>query len=285
VQAAGSAAQYRRVSRSRPRLEPLGLVLLAIVACGGDGASRRLLGTVERTLIEIVAPVSETIVALPVQRGQRVAAGAVLARLDSTLAEADVARAEAALMAARTGEATADHELVRLQGLRRSSVASQQALEQAELAHDESEARLREARATLAAAQKNLADRTLTAPSDGIVDQLPFDVGERVPVGGVVAVVLDDAAPWVRIWVPEEIASRVEPGQPATIRIDGVDGPLAGRVLDVAHEPEFTPHYALTERERVYLVYRARVLIEKAPVGLRPGLPAEVDLSTGAPEA
>lgn len=274
------------VPRWRRRPRPLGLALLALLpACGGDGGALRVVGTVERTLIEVVAPVAETIVALPVVRGQRVVAGAVLARLDPTLAEAELARAEAALAGARTAQVITDHDLERLQGLRRSQVASEQDLERAQLAHDEAEARLREAEATLAAAQKRLADLTLTAPSGGIVDQLPFDVGERVPAGGVVAVVLDEAVPWVRVWIPERAASRVEPGFTARIHVDGVPGPLVGHVLDVAHEPEFTPHYALTERERVHLVYEARVAIEDAPPGLRPGLPAEVELSTGTPAA
>jgi len=269
------------------RLPPMGLLLLlvAVAACGGDPSALQVVGTVERTLIEVVAPVSETVVALPVRRGEHVVSGAVLARLDSTLAEAQVARAEAALMGAQTAGTIADHDLARLQGLRRSRVASEQDLERAQLAHDEAEARLREAEATLTAAHKQLTDLTLAAPSAGVVDQLPFDVGERVPAGGVLAVVLDDAAPWVRVWIPEQLVSRVVPGQTARIRIDGLDGALVGRLLDVAHEPEFTPHYALTERDRVHLVYEARVLIDEAPPGLRPGLPAEVDLSTEAPAA
>lgn len=277
------AAHYRPVSCRRVRPRPVGLVLLALVACGGEGTALRVVGTVERTLIEVVAPVAETLVALPVVRGQPVVAGAVLARLDPTLAEAEVARAEAALAGARTARVIASHDLARLEGLRRSQVASEQDLERAQLTHDEAETRLREAEPMLAAARKRLADLTLTSPSAGIVDQLPFDVGERVPAGGVVAVVLDEAAPWVRVWIPERLASRVQAGLPARIHIDGVAGPLAGRLLDVAHEPEFTPHYALTERERVHLVYEARVVIEDAPPGLRPGLPAEVDLPIGTP--
>jgi hypothetical protein len=47
-------------------------------------------------------------------------------------------------------------------------------------------------------------------------------------------------------------------------------------VLDISREPEFTPHYALTERDRVHLVYETRVRIENAPPQLRPGVPAEV---------
>jgi hypothetical protein len=49
-------------------------------------------------------------------------------------------------------------------------------------------------------------------------------------------------------------------------------------VLDVAREPAFTPHYALTERDRVHLVYETRVQILGAPDTLRPGVPADVEL-------
>ena len=71
---------------------------------------------------------------------------------------------------------------------------------------------------------------------------------------------------------------RVVPGTPAEIRIDGIGQALHGSVLDVSREPEFTPHYALTERDRVHLVYETRVRIHDAPASLRPGVPAEVKL-------
>jgi HlyD family secretion protein len=80
----------------------------------------------------------------------------------------------------------------------------------------------------------------------------------------------------VRVWIPEESHVRVAPGTPAEIRIDGVARTLTGRVLDVSRDPEFTPHYALTERDRVHLVYETRVGIEDAPPELRPGVPAQV---------
>jgi HlyD family secretion protein len=194
-----------------------------------------------------------------------------------------VARAEATLAGARTGEAVAKQELERAKKLRRDRVASEQALDRARLAYDEAAARLREAEALLTAAHKRIADLSLAAPVSGVLDQIPFDVGERVPVGAVVGVVLADGDPWVRVWVPEGAYVRVLPGTPAEIRIDGLDEPLRGSVLDVAREPEFTPHYALTERDRVYLVYETRVRIENAPESLRPGVPAEVSIR--APDA
>lgn len=162
-------------------------------------------------------------------------------------------------------------------------MVSEQALDRARLAYDEAAARQREAEALLTAANKRIADLAISSPVSGVLDQIPFDEGERVSAGAVVGVVLADGEPWVRVWVPEGAYVRVLPGTRAEIRIDGIGEPLHGSVLDVAREPEFTPHYALTERDRVYLVYETRVRIEDAPESLRPGVPAEVTIL--APDA
>jgi HlyD family secretion protein len=251
---------------------------LAVVACRGGDDQLLLVGTVERTLVELDAAVSETLLELAVRRGQAVRRGDVLARLDPTLADADVAHAEATLAGARTALATAEHELARVTRLHASSVASLQDLERTQLSRDEAGARLREADARLAAARHRLEDLVIRSPVDGVVDQIPFDPGERVPAGGVVVVVLDAAAPWVRVWVPEARVVTVRPGTPAEVRVDGLASALRGQVLDVAREPEFTPHFALTERDRVHLVYETRVRLDDAPAELRPGVPAEVRL-------
>jgi len=251
---------------------------LLVAACAEDPGELRLVGTLERTQIELVAPVSETIVAIHAERGDHVAKGRLLVELDPTVARAEVARAEAALAGARTAEHVAKIEMERARRLRRSRVASEQDLDRAQLQHDEAAARLREAEAQLDAANKRLADLSLASPVDGVLDQLPFDPGERVPAGAVLAVVLGDADPWVRVWIPEESFVRVLPGTPAEVRIDGIEGPLHGRVLDVSRDPEFTPHYALTERDRVHLVYETRVRLLDAPAQLRPGVPAQVHI-------
>jgi HlyD family secretion protein len=256
------------------------LILLAC-ACGRDDGHLLLTGTVERTLVELAAPVSETLVELHVERGQHVEAGELIARLDPALVDAEVAGAEARLAGARSAAAIAANDLQRLTGLRQAQVAAQHDLESAQLGRDEAAARLREAEALLAAARHRVEEHTLRAPVAGVVDQLPFDLGERVPAGGVVCVLLDAEAPWVRVWIPEQRVVGVQPGLPAVATIDGIGRPLAGRVLDVAREPEFTPHFALTERDRVHLVYEARIALTDAPPDLRPGLPAEVRLDVG----
>jgi HlyD family secretion protein len=270
--------------KARAATGPCALLAIFVAVgpgCEGDDGRLLLVGTVERDLIELVAPVSEIIVAVHVARGEAVAPGQVLVELDPTLARAEVARARAALAGARSGATVARHEQERIANLRRRGVASEQDLERAERQRDESRARLEEAEAAVAAAGKRLADVSLASPLAGVVDQLPFDAGERVPAGAVLAVVLGDGAPWVRVWLPEPSFARVRPGTPAVVRIDGLDGPLRAAVLDVARQPEFTPHFALTERDRVHLVYETRVGIEAAPAELRPGVPAEVEILLG----
>jgi HlyD family secretion protein len=264
-----------RPTRKGPALFALSLL---VAACAEGQGELRLVGTLERTQIELVAPISETIVAVHAERGDRVAKGRVLVELDPTFARAEVARAEAALASARTAEHVAEVELERARRLRHSRVASEQDLDRAGLQRDEGAARLRDAEAQLDAARKRLADLSLASPVDGVLDQLPFDPGERVPAGAVLAIVLGDAEPWVRVWIPEESFVRVLPGTPAEVRIDGIEGPLRGSVLDVSRDPEFTPHYALTERDRVHLVYETRVRILDAPPQLRPGVPARVHI-------
>jgi HlyD family secretion protein len=158
---------------------------MLVTGCGSGDDELLLVGSVERTQVELIAPASEVILEIPVRRGEHVEAGARIARLDATLARAELARAEAALAGARTSLRVSEQELSRARRLRSGAVASQQQLERAELARDEAEARLREAEALVAVAHKHIADLDLRAPAPAVVDQLPFEVGERVPAGAV----------------------------------------------------------------------------------------------------
>ena len=90
--------------------------------------------------------------------------------------------------------------------------------------------------------------------------------------------------PELRTLVGESPAAPSPTGAGAELRIHGRDSTLRGRVVEIAHEPEFTPHFALTEREREHLVYETRIEILDAPAGLRPGLPAEVHLNGARPQ-
>jgi HlyD family secretion protein len=269
--------------RARPFAATVAAVLaMALSALAGCGAETvELAGTVERKALELAAPVSAVIVDLPAEVGSRVEADEVVVQLDTTVAEAELRAYTAAREAAQAALKQAEGEYQRVEGLRRARVSTEQALDDALRKRDEALALVAEKEARIAQAQKRLEELTLRAHSGGVVDQLAFEEGERVPAGGVAAVVLADEEPWVRVWLPARAVARVQPGSPAEIRIEGLDGRLPGRVLDISREAEFTPHYALTERESAHLVYETRVRIEDAPPALRPGLAARVKLRLG----
>lgn len=236
----------------------------------------QLAGTVERKTLELSAPTSEIIVDILAEEGERVEAGQIVVQLDIEVAEAELHAQESALAAAEALQIETEGEFKRNENLRRSRVVSERALDLARRQRDEALAQVNEKKARVLQAQKHLNDLTVTSRDSGVVDQLPFEIGERVPAGGVVAVIISDEKPWVRVWFPARAVSQVSIGAEAEVKVEGLDGMLKGELENISREPEFTPHFALTERESAHLVYETRVVLKDAPPDLRPGIPAQV---------
>lgn len=263
------------------RLSYLFSAFLFIASCSDDGVLE-LAGTVERTAYELAAPASEVIVKIPVRLGERVNAGDVVVQLDTTVAQAELEASEAGLAAAEATLRAVTNEFERMQNLARKKVASANQLDKALQAQDEALAAVAEKKARIAQALKRLDNLTIQSNSGGILDQQPFEVGERVPPGAVVAVVQSVERPWVRVWVPARVVAKLSLNSRVTVRVQGIDGSLTGVLAYIAREPEYTPHYALTEKESAHLVFRAKVLLEDAPTDLRPGLAAQVSIALPA---
>lgn len=67
---------------------------------------------------------------------------------------------------------------------------------------EQAKAALMAAKADVALQEQKLAELTITATRDGLLDNLPFNLGERVPVNGVVAVIQASRVPYARVYVP-----------------------------------------------------------------------------------
>lgn len=256
-------------------------IILALHACKRSDIFQ-LAGTVERKTLELSAPISEVITQIPVQEGQRVEIDQIIVQLDTEVVAAELLAQESALAAAEALYAEAQGEFKRQEDLRKARVASIRALDIARRQRDEAMALVNEKKARVLQAQRRLNDLAITARNAGVVDQLPFEIGERVPVGGVLAVIISDEKPWVRVWLPARAVSRISPQARIDVKVEGLDKRFKGVVEYISREPEFTPHYALTERESAHLVYETRIIIQDAPDALRPGLPAQVFIQTTA---
>lgn len=143
---------------------------------------------------------------------------------------------------------------------------------------EQAKAELMAAKADVALQQQKLAELTITATRDGLLDNLPFNLGERVPVNGIVAVIQASRVPYARVYVPATYRVNFIPGKAVQVHVDGVEKPLEGTVRWVATEPSFTPYFALTEEERSRLMYLAEVDLQGSAESLPSGIPAQVDL-------
>ena len=137
-------------------------------------------------------------------------------------------------------------------------------------------AALAAAEAELAYQQALLADLTIEATRDGVLDNLPWNVGERVTVGSPLVVLLAGKVPYARVYVPEPYRVRINEGDRLSVRVDGLAQPFDGRVRWISAEPSFTPYYALNESDRSRLVYVAEVELPDSAAGLPDGVPAQV---------
>ncbi|EPE6900860.1 MULTISPECIES: HlyD family secretion protein [Vibrio] len=143
---------------------------------------------------------------------------------------------------------------------------------------EQAKAALMAAKADVALQEQKLAELTITATRDGLLNNLPFNLGERVPVNGVVAVIQASRVPYARVYVPANYRVDFVPGKTVNVHVDGVEQPYSGTVRWVATEPSFTPYFALTEEERSRLMYLAEVDLQDSAQSLPSGIPAQVDL-------
>jgi HlyD family secretion protein len=245
-------------------------------------------------------------------RPEALLAGA-LARQDvalARLAEAEkgpraqsVAQGRARFAAARSAVVTANHELDREISLVARSYSSQSRVDILQGKHDEAVARREEteagldellegsrsetidqARSEYAAAvarvvglEISVARATIRSPVSGVVEVLPFEIGERPSTGQVVGVVLAHTPTYARVHIPEPMRTRLRSAMAAEIRIDGYSEPFLGRIRWIARDAAFTPYYALTQHDRSRLSYLAEIdLQDSRAVDLPAGIPVEV---------
>ncbi len=148
-----------------------------------------------------------------VRVGDRVAAGDVLATLDTRTLDAQIAAARAEAAAAETQAGLAGVTLERQQVLVDRGHISAQRLD--ELAANQ-RAALSGAAAARASAQAlavRLELASLTAPFDGVITARHLDEGAIAPPGAPVVTLVEDARLEMRVSIPAGEAARLEPGQ------------------------------------------------------------------------
>jgi membrane fusion protein, multidrug efflux system len=210
---------------------------------------------------EVSAEAAGRVIAAPVERGARVAQGAVLARISPTETSAQLLEAEAnaAQIEARLGLADqqafdpqrvpdvmnakasldlAVAEFARIKSLldqkvvsqseydqRRAQVdVAQQQFQMAQNAAEQSYRSLQAARARVDLARKAAADTTIRAPFAGLVAERLVSIGDYVTRGAHVATVVRVDPMRIELTVPEQAISLIKGGQSVQVAVDAYPG-------------------------------------------------------------
>ena len=150
---------------------------------------------------------------------------------------------------------------------------------------------LEQAAAALEAARGNLAQLqvgrehlSLRAPRAGLVDALPFKVGDQPPAGAELVSLLVGEQPYARVFIPASIRAQVSVGDVMRVFVEGVEQPFQARVRSIRSEAAFTPYYALTGDDASRLMYRAELVLQgEAARQLPAGLPLRAERSDARP--
>ena len=140
---------------------------------------------------------------------------------------------------------------------------------------EQTNGQLAQARAQLASLQLDKQRLLVVSTTEGIVDSLLFELGERPRTGDVVAVLLSGDQPYARLYIPEPMRVQVRLGSQLQIAVDGLPGTLTGTVRRLASEATFTPYFALNERDRTRLSYVAEVRLPTQSERLPDGVPVQ----------
>lgn len=146
---------------------------------------------------------------------------------------------------------------------------------------------VRRAETLLAQSRTVARESEIRAPADGVILHRMAEPGLLLGPGLPALTMAFADRLYVRAFIPETRLGRVRQGQAATVSVDGFPGRrFPARVTEISPDAEFTPKPVETRSERVNLVYATKVDLDagwKEP--LVPGQPAEVTVSTDAPEA
>ena len=187
------------------------------------------IGTVKSRRSTTVQPQVEGFVTrILVHSGELVQPGAALLQIDPSMKQAAVANLESIQIVREADLRYARQEATRMKTLLEAGAASQSEMEQTEAALSTAEAQLKAAEAQIREQRVSLAYHTVSAPTAGVVGDIPVRVGDSVTRSTVLTTIDQSAGLEVYINVPVQEAPHLKVGLPIHLVDD------EGRVLSTA---------------------------------------------------
>jgi RND family efflux transporter MFP subunit len=152
-----------------------------------------------------------------VRSGARVAPGAALLEIDPRMQEAAVSSLESLLAVRKADLQQARQQATRMKTLLEAGAASQAEMEQAETALATTEAQAKAIEAQLREQRVALAYHTVSAPTAGIVGDIPVRVGDRVTKSTLLTTIDESAGLEIYVNVPVQEAANLRVGLPVRL--------------------------------------------------------------------
>ena len=247
-------------------------------------------GRIEAKLVDIAPKEPLRVKQILVDEGDLVKPGEVVARMDTTTLQAELAAAKLSVAAteekvaiskATIARRRAEIGLAKVEVKRSSALVKERAGSQRELdvrntmlqtttaglAEEEAKLRTTEeevkvAQANAATIQTRIDDAVLVSPVRGRVLYRLAEVGEVVAAGGKVLTLVNLDDVYMEIFLPSQDAARTRLGADARITLDALpDIAVPGNVSFVSPQAQFTPKQVETRSERDKLMFRVKIRV------------------------
>lgn len=205
--------------------------------------------------VEVKSKASGEIITLPIEEGDVVSKGDLIARLDRRTAQNDYDQAKADFAVAQVTVEQQKKEMERQKSLFEKSLTSESARDQAVLAYEQANAQLVRATAVLSTAEERLEDTEIRSPIDGVVLTRPVEVGQiissgttTVTGGTLLCTIANMSEVYVVADVDETDIGQVKIGQTASISADAYpDKKLTGEVQRIAPQAKVEQNVTMFE--------------------------------------
>lgn len=182
----------------------------------------------------IRAEASAAVMQTYAEPGQRVSAGALLARLDDSAIRDQVLSARAQVATAQNAYDIAKRELDRADALMKAGAIAERELERARNGALAAETQLANARAMYASAQKQQNKTQITAPFAGVVSARQANAGDIVSPGTALFTLVDPSTMRLEASIPAQSLSAVRIGMPVEFSVGGYDNRrFTGRIIRI----------------------------------------------------
>ena len=214
-----AAALMSGCTKPVPTEEPIRAVKVLTVSVDSIQSGAEFSGEVRaRVESRLGFRVAGKIVLRPVEVGQRVKAGQLLAQLDVQDYRLAAEGAKAQVAAAATNRNLAEADYKRFKELKDQNFISGAELERRDATLRAAQAQLELAQAQLAGQRNQAAYTSLLSDVSGIVTGVEAEAGQVVAAGTPVVRIAQDGARDVVFAVPEDLVVAIKPGAPVDVR-------------------------------------------------------------------